>query len=66
MKTAGAFCSFEEPSGDPSGYPEVIFSTVGTFWSGEESYGDPSSDPEEISSSEGSEDPETSPDVVQA
>ena len=27
MKTVGAFCSDEEPSGDPSGDPEEIFSS---------------------------------------
>ena len=30
MKTAGAFCSHVEPSGDPSGDPEEILSSEGS------------------------------------
>ena len=30
MKTVGAFCSGEEPSGDPSGDPEKILSSEGS------------------------------------
>ena len=30
MKTVGAFCSGEEPSGDPSGDPEEILSSEGS------------------------------------
>ena len=29
MKTVGALCSGEEPSGSPSGYPEEILSSEG-------------------------------------
>ena len=30
MRTVGAFCSGEEPSGDPSGDPEEILSSEGS------------------------------------
>ena len=30
MKTVGAFCSVEEPSGSPSGDPEEILSSEGS------------------------------------
>ena len=30
MKTVGTSCSGEEPSGDPSGYPEEILSSEGS------------------------------------
>ena len=30
MKTVGAFCSGQEPSGDPSGDPEEILSSEGS------------------------------------
>ena len=53
---------------DPDGFSSSLdlMKTVGAFCFGEELSRDPSGDPEEILSSEGSEDAETSPHVVQA
>ena len=53
---------------DPDGFSSSLdlMKTVGAFCFGKEPSGDPSGDPEEILSSEGSEDVEPSPPVVQA
>ena len=52
---------------DPDGFSSslVLMKTVGVFFFGEETSQSPSHDPEVILSSEGPEDVETSPHVVQ-